>query len=386
MSVWNYFQLIEVGTGFILLLLLIKLSKDLKRYYPLIFFLFLVIIEPLNKLLVDTNIILEYPSFIYLFEPLYMLPGLLIYFYARNHLQNERIVSYNDLIFFVPLILSFLIYIPYYLLPSSEKLIEFNQLGDFKPDVIDSIWEWVFEVTVNVYFLMKASKEITKYKLSLKNQLSDIQKIDLRTTGFLIKITVVIYISELTLVYLTFFGFPYYNVLYDLFNFIEFLLLFFIAYDGIVSHKYIIDLRRDWIRFSDISIKKDDDQIRYANSSLSEDLTFKIQEELTKYMSEHKPFLEPQLRIKSLSEKLNFSSHQISQVINEKFNQNFFEYINSYRIKEAIILLSDPKYVHYTYSAIGYEVGFNSKSAFFSAFKKYTGKTPAQYRNTELQD
>jgi AraC-like DNA-binding protein len=78
------------------------------------------------------------------------------------------------------------------------------------------------------------------------------------------------------------------------------------------------------------------------------------------------------------------NSHQISQVINDVFNKNFYEFVNAYRVNEAIRILNNRKYINYTYSAIGFEAGFNSKSAFYNSFKRETGKTPAQYRSENI--
>lgn len=69
--------------------------------------------------------------------------------------------------------------------------------------------------------------------------------------------------------------------------------------------------------------------------------------------------------------------HQLSQVLNDNMGKNFTVFINEYRINEACnIIVSDNKL---TLEGIGYEVGFNSKSTFFSTFKKLKGTTPAMF-------
>ena len=74
--------------------------------------------------------------------------------------------------------------------------------------------------------------------------------------------------------------------------------------------------------------------------------------------------------------------HYLSQIINEKLNCNFLDFINGYRIDDAKDKLLDENYEHFTILAIAYEVGFNSKSAFYTAFKKNTNSTPSQYRKS----
>lgn len=380
LTIWNFFQLTGIGLGFILFYLLFRQNKNVKNYYPVIIFLILTLAELLNQFLVDANLIKQIPAFLYLIEPFHMLPGLLIYLYVRNHSQNNHSFSSKDFILLTPFLFAFMVYLPFYFLSPAEKLTDFNKFGGLYPDIIDNIWEWIFEFTINVYFLIKALKEVSRYKSNIKEQLSDVENVDLKVVGFFIKINIGIYSTELLFVYLTFWGFPYYNVLFNFFHFAEILLLFWLVYDGIVSHKHILELRKGWIKLLQTDIREKNEVMKYAKSALNEESSLELQSRLTTYMKEHKPFLDPQLRIKSLSDKLEVPSHQISQVINERFNQNFYEFVNSHRVEEAKVLLTDPGHENFTLSSIGYEAGFNSKSAFFNAFKKNTNQTPAQFK------
>ncbi len=92
-------------------------------------------------------------------------------------------------------------------------------------------------------------------------------------------------------------------------------------------------------------------------------------------------YLDPHLSLTSLSEVVKICEGYISQLINYFTEQNFTSYINSLRVEEAKRLLQDSNYDHFTMVAIGMESGFNSKSTFYAAFKKYTGISPTEYRN-----
>jgi AraC-like DNA-binding protein len=72
--------------------------------------------------------------------------------------------------------------------------------------------------------------------------------------------------------------------------------------------------------------------------------------------------------------------HKLSQVINESFNQNFYDYINTYRIEESKRLLQNPESEKYKIISIAYDSGFSTKSAFYNAFRKNTGITPGEYQ------
>lgn len=103
---------------------------------------------------------------------------------------------------------------------------------------------------------------------------------------------------------------------------------------------------------------------------------------LKKYMETEKPYLNPSLTIRSLSEEIKMNSRDLSVLINQQLQQHFFDFVNEYRIKEAMKILKNPSKKAFTVLEILYEVGFNSKSSFNTAFKKHTGETPTQFRKS----
>lgn len=99
---------------------------------------------------------------------------------------------------------------------------------------------------------------------------------------------------------------------------------------------------------------------------------------LEKSMLEKGLYRNPDLKLIELSKELNISGHQLSQLLNDNLGKNFTTYVNEFRIREACNMIVSSN--HLTLEAVGYEVGFNSKSTFFAAFKKLMGKTPAAYQ------
>lgn len=93
----------------------------------------------------------------------------------------------------------------------------------------------------------------------------------------------------------------------------------------------------------------------------------------------HKTYLNPEINIDLMAKEIGIHSRIISKVLNAVFKQNFFDFVNSYRIDEAKLLLSDPKNEQ-TILEILYQVGFNNKSVFNATFKKKNGITPTQFR------
>lgn len=119
---------------------------------------------------------------------------------------------------------------------------------------------------------------------------------------------------------------------------------------------------------------------KYRNSSLPEEEARRIEKGLEDIMSNEKPQLDPEITIDKLAKMVSSNRHHLSQVLNEKLGLSFYDYINSYRVNEAKLFLSDPERANQKIASIAYDAGFNSLSAFNDVFKKMTGQTPSQYR------
>ncbi len=129
-----------------------------------------------------------------------------------------------------------------------------------------------------------------------------------------------------------------------------------------------------------LAVKKYKDSI--LTSSKSKDLA----NTLERYMTEEKPFLNDSIDLNSLASAIGEHPKSLSQAINENFNRNFFEYVNSFRIKEAQRMLADPEYNNHKIYEVMYAVGFNSRSSFNTAFKKMTGCTAKQFREEVIKN
>jgi AraC-like DNA-binding protein len=119
---------------------------------------------------------------------------------------------------------------------------------------------------------------------------------------------------------------------------------------------------------------------KYERSSLSGHDSKALAEQVSKLMSDEKPYLNGKLTIRDLADQMNLSAKQLSQVINENFRQNFFNYVNRYRVEEAKRKMHDKQFDHLKILMVGLDCGFNTKSSFNSTFKKITGQTPSEYK------
>jgi AraC-like DNA-binding protein len=119
---------------------------------------------------------------------------------------------------------------------------------------------------------------------------------------------------------------------------------------------------------------------KYEKSTLTSERSEFYLKKLLSIMETEKPYTDGDLTLSKLASKLSISAHHLSQIINERLKQNFFDFVNTYRVAEAKRKLVDPAKKHYSLLAIAEEVGFNSKSAFNVAFKKQTNMTPSEFR------
>jgi len=149
-----------------------------------------------------------------------------------------------------------------------------------------------------------------------------------------------------------------------------------VGYFGL--HQPAIFTSRDHIPPIDYS----EENIRYSGSLLKDEDVQKYLVSLADYMKTKKPYLDNQLTLYQLAEEVNILPHYLSRIINEHHHQNFFDFINFFRVDEFKNRLTDPHFKNFTLLAIAFDCGFNSKSSFNRFFKKVTGSTPSDYKNS----
>ncbi len=115
------------------------------------------------------------------------------------------------------------------------------------------------------------------------------------------------------------------------------------------------------------------------NTSLIENKT--LINRLEKYLAETESYKNPNITIGLLSEEIDIPKRTLSELINDHYDKNFVDFINTYRIKEAKVMLMNMVDPNLTILEVMYEVGFNSKSSFNSTFKKKTNLTPSEFKS-----
>lgn len=118
---------------------------------------------------------------------------------------------------------------------------------------------------------------------------------------------------------------------------------------------------------------------RYKNKELDVNTIEEIKQKII-LIKDKELFLNPNLTLDETAKELKTSKHLLSQYLNERLGKSFTNFINEHRIEKAKQLLHSQS--NYTIEGLGYDSGFNSKSTFFTTFKKITGKTPSEYQKS----
>ncbi|GAH90171.1 unnamed protein product, partial [marine sediment metagenome] len=233
----------------------------------------------------------------------------------------------------------------------------------------------IFYILDNVQFYSYAIASLIilkKYRIEIKNVYSTIERINLSWLTFVIlgltgwkSLSLLNYILWLALTDYT--GWILYIVAE-------------VAFLTFISIMFLKGLKQPVI-FS--GTNKNQSRQKYEKTLLADAIKEDYKDKLIRYMKSQKPYLEPSLSLDELAEKVSIPPHHLSQILNTCLNHNFFDFINSYRIKESERLLSEQDSYRKTILEILYETGFNSKSVFNTAFKKHTGMTPTQFRNLQ---
>jgi len=161
------------------------------------------------------------------------------------------------------------------------------------------------------------------------------------------------------------------------------ILIYWVGYQGFF--RYVVLKDRIGLR---ASLRKTDESGRFETSNKNvvgrihkSENTFK---RIDEYINDNKRYLDSSLSLEKLGEEVQMGTSSLSKLINENFEGNFSDYINQLRVEEAKKALLNTEFYNYTIVAIGLECGFNSKSTFYTAFGKITGKTPSEFRKQSI--
>ena len=368
---------LSVFLGFSLgiFLLCIKSHKNRANIFLGILLLaFLCFVIP--TFLYSFHLLDDFPHIIKTYPLVAFLTGPLVYFYARSCTQKSFRVKPWMYIHFVPFLIGILLHLPFLMKTGAEKF-AFHMHFLKTLDHQEPIWLNGIKTLFVLIYYFASLRVISHYRKNLPNAASSIDKsihrwLILFTSVLMMRIGAVIIIAL---------GMES-NVL-TLFVFFSLFIFYMAVFICLILKPEYFHRFPHQVLIPDSTEEK---RQKYESSTLKATKKDNYLARVIEYVENHHPYRQAELSLTQLSEMVDIPSHYLSQTINEKLNCNFLDFINRYRIEEIKEKLIDPSLSHYTIMSLAYESGFNSKTAFYSTFKKQTGTTPSSFKKSMFKD
>jgi len=296
-----------------------------------------------------------------------LIHGAFLYLYASKLTIENAKFHKTDFLHFVP----FLIAITIGLLTNNH---EFNKQEVINSIAITGIISGIIYSVLVIYHLIKHSKKI-------KDNFSFTEKVNL---NWLTNLTIGIFIiwlgGSLVGVLMRFFQ---YNIpIVWVFTVIP-IFIFYIGFYGIKQNIiYSPNTKYTSKKTNLLTNSNSKKHEKYKKSTLQELSMKSINDKLIYTMEKERLFLNPTLSLSDLSECLKTPAHHITQTLNEYTKQSFYDFVNYYRVKEFKEKVFAPENSSFSLLGIALDCGFNSKSSFNRIFKKHTGQSPSEYKNS----
>ena len=312
--------------------------------------------------LLDIWLISRNDFFLYLYFPNALLAPALLYCYVKTYLRSDIPLNKRDYVLFLPFILFFSALIVYRIAVfygyENESFYEFMYALPNIAELLGLLFTQIVLVYLYRKIVISARIKNSEYGLEGLNWLKRIL-ISLFVLTF-------VWVYELLMMYLT----DSYRSFYMLWIGMS-VMIYWLGHIGI--YKFGIQQERKILRTYSIKSKA----VPLANKERNEHII-----SIENLLIGEKRFLNANLTLDCIAEELHLSKSHLSRIINSELGTGFPEYVNALRVQEAKIYLTNPEFANYTLIAIGLEAGFNSKTTFNNAFKKTTGLTPSEFKNS----
>ncbi len=313
-----------------------------------------------------------FPHVIRLGAVLAFVAGPLILFYVLACTQEKFEMRPWLWLHFIPFAFSLFYDIPFLLSSGAEKyaiFLNFVEHGTYGRPPLEGILKVIYQF---IYFVLALSV-ILRYRKHINTTSSSIDQAYHR---WLIFFSATLLFPTIALFLIAFANYDYIPITVLM---VTLLLFIFGVYVALLFKPEIFQAFPNQM---EVTTEEEEEKRKYESSNLQDGQKEKMVQKLLQYVETENPYQEAELTLAELSKRVNIPTHYLSQIINEKINQSFLEFINSYRVEAAKKMLASDKYEHYTIIAVAFEAGFNSKTAFYTAFKKFTDTTPSKYRKS----
>ena len=376
-NIKTIFHLIIIFQCFFFSFYLLSQKNDKRRSNNiLIIFLFTIAVTEIGGVLSHfqelRNVVISYaPQLFYIDFPFRYLYMPVLFMYILSVTKSDFRFKKMYLFHFIPFVFFCILVLYKFLLNSTDILREILETGNRFTSSESDIF-YILDKVQFFSYVIASLIILKKYRIEIKNVYSSIEHINLSWLTFVV-LGLTGWKSLSLLNYILWLALADYSgwILYIVAE---------VAFLTFISIMFLKGLKQPVI-FS--GTNKNQAKRKYEKTLLADAIKEGYKDKLIRHIKSQKPYLEPSLSLDELAEKVSIPPHHLSQILNTCFNKNFFDFINSYRIKESEKLLSEQNSYRKTVLEILYETGFNSKSVFNTAFKKNTGMTPTQFRNLQ---
>ncbi|MDE5421522.1 helix-turn-helix domain-containing protein [Ancylomarina sp. DW003] len=300
----------------------------------------------------------------------------LLFFYLIASIYSNFKLKPKHLFHILPFVIQILIFSPRFYFASLSTR---NFLLENLNNTIEGKLSIIFGLLVALFYLIAMFVELRKYKQLLLENYSNKSAFNYKWLYQLLVLLVTIYCFSLLKQVYKLYGTDV-EILNVLRVILTLVLLVFLTWI-VLKSMYYPNLFRS-INSEHTLAKKiliEDNITNKSEKDSSEDVN-----RLLEFMETEEPYLDATLTLQKLAGKIELPNRDLSILINHNLNQHFFDFINQFRIKKAQRILLNPDNNQLTIQQIMYDVGFNSKSSFYTAFKKQTGLTPSEYRKNKV--
>lgn len=351
-------------------------------------------IHMLSFYLLFTNQYMEYPTFVALGFSLPLTQGPFLFLYTRQQTSSVPFKA-KELLHFLPLLLSYLLFFGFFLMPLEQKIEVFRQKGQGF-EIQSRINLFAIYISGIVYVTLSMLR-LLQYRKSIVHQFSNTDKINFNWLLYLIIWIVAIWIiiifvqedkwifgaAALFVLWLGYFGIKQVRVFSQNIPLLQAEAPSTAKGNNEENSPSGSEIPRET---EELASNEDPESTKYQKSTLSEQEASWIHERLERLMVEQKPFKNPDLTLNELARSLEVHPNHLSQVINSRVKKNFYELINDRRVEEFIHLIGQPESQQFTLLSLAHDCGFNSKASFNRNFKKYTGLSPREYLKSQLTE
>lgn len=348
----------------------------------MMFFYSLILFQ---MLLTDLQFDRKYPHVMLVVLGIPFLMGPLHLLYTKSIVQSSRKFALKDWLHFIPFFVFEISIIPALFKPASELTASQQAIYTEGMSFSAMLFNWLILVQIVTYLVLTLAI-IHRYTKRIKNLFSTIEKIKLdwiRNISLMAIFVVAMFFLENTFFLVGVSLSHFFNLTSILFA----VFVYTMGYMGLSRSEIFatpeISQTIGQLPNSEFSDPAGQNftSPKYEKSGLTREKAMDYLNQLLQIMEIEKPYRDSELTLGQLAEKISISPHNLSEILNTQLNQNFFDFVNNYRVEEAKQNLVDPAKQNIKILSIAFDAGFNSKTTFNTIFKKQTKLTPSEFRS-----